>query len=281
MRPHAGRTGKAPVKYGKVSPEDFKTRYDIDTGAAAVVLADIGSSNFESGRDWFIQVFKLHRRIHILRKSAYDEANITVDLHFQGSAEELMANLKACSYNLENGKVVETKLESKSVFTEKVDRNTIRKRFTLPAVKEGTIIEYSYTINSEFPMYLRPWAFQSVNMPVLWSEYEISLPEYYQYIFLSQGYHQYHIKSSKDSRKTFSFTMDGPSAGSASNHVSVTPGVTTHRWVMKDVPPLKEESYVTTLGNHISYIEFQLSAIRFPKRPSAISWAPGRSSWKK
>lgn len=258
---------KTPVKYGKVSPEDFKARYDIDTGAAAIVLADVGSSEFESGRDWFIQVFKLHRRIHILRKSAYDKANVTIDLYFQGSNEEAVANLKACSYNLEDGKVVETKLESKAVFTEKVDRNTIRKKFTLPAVKEGTIIEYSYTINSEFPMYLRPWAFQTIDMPVLWSEYEVSLPEYYEYLFLSQGYHPFHIKNSKDSRKTFSFNIEGASSASASRHVSVTPGVTTHRWVMKDVPPLKEESYVTTLRNYISYIEFQLSAIRFPESP--------------
>ncbi|WP_126249115.1 transglutaminase domain-containing protein [Chitinophaga rhizosphaerae] len=258
---------KTPVKYGKVSPEDFKTRYDIDTGAAAVVLADVGSSEFESGRDWFIQMYKQHRRIHILRKSAYEKANISIELYMQGAAEESLSNLKACSYNLENGKVVETKLESKAVFTEKVDRNIVRKKFTLPAVKEGTIIEYSFTINSEFPTYLRPWAFQDIEMPVLWSEYEVSLPEYYEYLFLSQGYNGYHIKSSKDSRKTFSFNMKGESLASPSRHVSVTPGITTHRWVMKDVPPLKEESFVTTLKNHISYIEFQLSSIRFPETP--------------
>ncbi|WP_333865073.1 transglutaminase-like domain-containing protein, partial [Chitinophaga sp.] len=121
------------------------------------------------------------------------------------------------------------------------------------------------------PMYLRPWAFQTIDMPVLWSEYEVSLPEYYEYLFLSQGYHPFHIKNSKDSRKTFSFNVEGASSASASRacwrHVSVTPGVTTHRWVMKDVPPLKEESYVTTLRNYISYIEFQLSAIRFPESP--------------
>ncbi len=266
---------KTPVKYGKVSPEDFKARYDIDTGAAAVVIADVGSSEFESGREWFIQVFKKHRRVHILRKSAYDEANVSIDLHYQGSAEETLANLKACAYNLENGKVVETKLESKAVFTEKLSRNTIRKKFTLPAVREGTIIEYSYTINSEFPTYLRPWAFQEVSMPVLWSEYEVSLPEYYEYIFLSQGYNTFHIKNAKDGRRSFSFNMAGASSSSPSRHVSVTPGVTTHRWVMKDVPQLKEESFVTTLANHISYIEFQLSAIRFPEspvRPIMTTW---------
>lgn len=257
---------KSPVKYGKVSPEEFKTRYDLDTGAAAVVLADVGSSEFESGRDDFIQLFKHHRRIHILRKSGYEEANIDIDLYFQGAREESLSNLKASSYNLENGKVVETKLESKSVFTEKVDRNIIRKRFTLPAVREGTIIEYSYTINSEFPTYLRPWAFQTINMPVIWSEYEVSLPEYYEYLFLSQGYNSFHIKNSKDSRKSFNFTVGGSSTG-PSQSVTVTPGVTTHRWVMKDVPPLKEESFVTTLKNHISYIEFQLSAVRFPETP--------------
>lgn len=263
---------KAPASFGKVKPEDFrKAPYKIDSSASAVVIADVGSSEFESGSDDFMQVFKIYRRIHILNKSGYDEANVSIYLHINGTDEEKLLNLKAVTYNLENGKVEETKLSSKSVFTEKVDKNTTIKKFTLPAVKEGSIIEYAYTINSEFPRYLRPWAFQSTTAPVLWSEYEVMVPEYYEYIFLSQGYHPFFIKDSKDDRKTFGFSVPddgyGGYGGVRSRHISVSPGITRHRWVMKDVPALKEENYVTTLGNHISYIEFQLAAIRFPESP--------------
>lgn len=264
---------KPPASFGKIKPEDFsKAPYQIDSSASAVVIADVGSSSFESGQEDFMQVFKIYQRIHILNKNGYDRANITIPIRTEGTKEERVVNLRAVTYNLENGKVVETKLESKSVFTEKLDKTYSLKKFTLPAVKEGSIIEYTYTINSEFPRDLRSWSFQSTEAPVLWSEYEVTLPEYYEYIFLSQGYHPFHIKDSENSRKTFSFRVPendgyGGNSGTRSQNVTVSPGITRHRWVMKDVPALKEENYVTTLSNHVASIEFQLSAIRFPESP--------------
>ena len=40
---------KPPVKFGKISAADLKTKsYSIDSSAAAVIIADIGSSLFPS-----------------------------------------------------------------------------------------------------------------------------------------------------------------------------------------------------------------------------------------
>lgn len=120
---YAAGQDKSSARFGKISPEDFRTdQYKIDTGTSAVVVADIGSSAFESGNEGFIQVFKQYKRVHILNKNGYDEANLTIYLYVDGQDEERVNNLKAVTYNLENGKVVETKMESKSVFTEKRDK---------------------------------------------------------------------------------------------------------------------------------------------------------------
>jgi hypothetical protein len=97
-----------------------------------------------------------------------------------------LENLKATTYNLENGKVVETRLESSSVFKEKATSNLIYKKFSIPAVKEGSIIEFSYTINSEYLRYHRPWTFQG-EYPCLWSEYETNIPDFFSYVVLSQA----------------------------------------------------------------------------------------------
>jgi hypothetical protein len=52
---------------------------------------------------------------------------------------------------MENGKVVETKLETKaSVFKEKINKNLVIKKFTFPNIKEGSIIEYEYKLTSDF-----------------------------------------------------------------------------------------------------------------------------------
>lgn len=50
--------------------------------------------------------------------------------------------------------------------------------------------------------------------------------------------------------------------------------VYNHRWVMKDLPALKLESYTSSLKNHISKIEFQLSEMREPLKYRTImqSW---------
>ena len=87
-----------------------------------------------------------------------------------------MDKLRAVTYNLENGKVVETKLDVKSnVFKDKIDKNRVVKKFTFPNVKEGSIIEFEYTLVSDFLNNLQPWEFQGAYHR-LWSEYNLSLP---------------------------------------------------------------------------------------------------------
>ena len=66
------------------------------------------------------------------------------------NAEEQLLSLKASTYNLVDGNVIETKLDKENVFKEVQDRNHSIRKFTMPMVKEGSIIEYSYTIESDF-----------------------------------------------------------------------------------------------------------------------------------
>lgn len=259
---------KNKIKFGKISPEDFeKTRYDLDTGAHAVVIADIGSSEFEAENDHFRLVYKRHRRVKILDKTGYDAATEAVYLYKSGNDEEKLSNLKAATYNLEGGKVVETRLESKSVFTEELDENHQRRKFTLPAVKEGSIIEYSYTVYSPFTFNLQPWNFQG-EYPCLWSEYAVGIPEYFDYIFISQGYYKLESQGREDVRKSFPFRFEKTGAyGSKtgqSEYVNVSANVSMYRWIAKEVPALKDESFTTSIANHLSRIEFQLSATKYP-----------------
>jgi len=104
---------KSNVKFGKISPEDFaKKVYSIDSNANAVVIAEIGSTQFVgNNKGWFSLEFRHFRRVHLLNKNGYDEANVEIELVKDGDREEELDKLKAYTYNLENGKVVETKLE--------------------------------------------------------------------------------------------------------------------------------------------------------------------------
>ncbi|HYM95341.1 MAG TPA: DUF3857 domain-containing protein, partial [Chitinophagaceae bacterium] len=149
----ASAQDKTDIKYGKVSPEDFTTKvYSIDSNANAVVLADVGSTEIVgNSKGWFSYEFKHFRRVRILNKNGYDAANVEIPLYNSGDAEEQLNNLKAETYNLENGKVEETKLDTKSaVFKDVIDKNHLIKKFTFPNIKEGSIVEYEYKVHSDF-----------------------------------------------------------------------------------------------------------------------------------
>ena len=261
---------KSKIKFGKVTADDFKQNvYSLDSSANAFVIADIGSTEIlGNNKGSFSLEFKNYRRVHILNKNGYDIANVEIPIYTNGSAEEELKSLKAVTYNLENGKVVETKLETKSaVFKDKINKNLVIKKFTFPNIKEGSIIEYEYKLSSDFMRNLQPWSFQG-EYPCLWSEYNVSMPEFYYYVTLTQGYQPFYIRDKKDRRETYNVT-DNNTAG-ASDRTNFTAGVTDFRWVMKDVPALKEESYTSSIKNHVARIEFQLAELRHPFIPKNI-----------
>ncbi|MBS1605483.1 MAG: DUF3857 domain-containing protein [Bacteroidetes bacterium] len=254
---------KIPVKFGKLTPQDFNVRPGgPDSAADAVIVADFGTSEFEGNiKGWFTLVFKRSVRIKIINRKGFDAATVTIPLFVDGLDAEKLVSLKASTYNLEDGKVVETKLEDKAIFTNQESKHRVNKKFTFPALKEGSILEYSFTQESPFLFNLQPWAFQG-DYPCLWSEYQVDMPRFFQYVTLTQGYLAYHINKS-DSRNV-TFHMTSPGVTSRDERYTFDDEVVMHRWVMKDVPALKEEPFTTTLANYISRIEFQLVRYQFP-----------------
>ncbi|MCH5689784.1 DUF3857 domain-containing protein [Niabella sp. W65] len=169
--------GKNNFKFGKVSATDFDvTSPAIDTASNAVVLADIGSSTLEGNNKGFFSLKYTHlRRVKILNKKGMDAADISIVLYTSGNAEEKLDECKALTYNLENGDVKQTKLENSSIFKERLSKNAVVRKFTFPNVKEGSILEYTYTITSDFLTHLRPWEFQGTSWPRVYSEYTVKI----------------------------------------------------------------------------------------------------------
>ncbi|MEO6548315.1 MAG: transglutaminase domain-containing protein [Ferruginibacter sp.] len=268
---------KLNIKFGKVKPEDFDVKsLLIDSSTNAVIVADLGKSSFVANTNdrTFSLVFLEKKRIKVINKNGFDAATITIPLYVDESnkAEELQ-NVDASTYNIENGKVVETKVGKSSVFTEKHSKHWIYKKFTFPALKEGSIIEYSYEVKSDFFFNLQPWTFQA-KYPVLWSQYDAGIPEFFDYVTLTQGYQPLFINKVNHSQVSFTFVERverDPNqhiiGGTALNNFKVDGSIENHTWVMRDVPALKEEPFTTTLRNSIAKIEFQLKQIKYPNTP--------------
>ncbi len=273
MAAHA-QTGPK-IKFGKISVSDLSpTVYSLDSNASAVVLADVGSSAFEGNeKGSFKLIFKRLTRIHILNKNGYDAGEFHIPIYTDGDMEEKITNLKAVTYNLEGTKVVETKLDKEEIFKDRINKHLVIKKFTMPNLRAGSIIEVEYKMESDFIFNLQPWAFQG-GYPTLWSEYTVSMPQFYYYVTLTQGYQPYFLKETKDHIDRFTFREEGASLGTDRGATSFSAGVTDFRFAMKDVPGLHEESYTSTISNHLSRIEFQLAELRQPFEPKKVmdSW---------
>lgn len=255
---------KSNVKFGDVTPKDFEIKvYPIDSNANAVVIAEIGTSSIEGNtKGWFSIVSKRFKRVHILNKNGFDIANVSISLYSDGVDEEKLDKLKAVTYNLENGKVIETKLDTKSgLFEDKISKQRKIKKFTFPNLKEGSIIEFEYTTTSDYIRYLDPWEFQGA-YPRLWSEYNLNVPSFFYYVFLKQGYLKFDIDSRNEGSTSYNVTV--PNDAGPSEHLRVNAGYTDYRWVVKNVPALKEENFTSTVDNHIQKIDFVLVERREP-----------------
>lgn len=255
---------KMPVKFGQVTPKDLAVKkYEIDTSAHAVIIAESGYTSFEANNKMgFTLNFKCYRRVHILDKKAFDLADFNFLLYKKGETEESLEDIRAVTYNLVDGKVVASELDLKnSVYKEIINKEQYRKKFTFPNVREGSVIEIAFTIKSDFLYNLQPWNFQD-EYPCLWSEYKLSLPSFYSYLVLTKGYLPFAIQDKKD--RSESFTVINSRGMLASDRYYISANVTDFRWVMKNVPAFKEEKFTSSSRNHISRIEFQLKEALHP-----------------
>ncbi|ALD21572.1 hypothetical protein AM218_10585 [Hymenobacter sp. DG25A] len=253
-----------PIKFGKVSVADF-TPLAADSAAPAVVLCDFGVSKVVGGDDGFRLNFERTTRILIRRKAGYDWATVEVPLYHHDERTERIKTLKGTTYNLEGGKLIATKMGSESIFQDKVDKEHNSCRFTLPNVKEGSIIEFTYTVSSDFLFNLQDWQFQHT-IPVRWSEYRTLIPAYFRYKQITRGYLPFAVQEEKvvpySTQISYSVNSVAPK-----QETTISNNALSSRWVMQNVPALNEEPFITTTRDYFSSIEFELAVIQYYNQP--------------
>lgn len=213
-----------PKAFGDVSLEELELKsYEKDPAAAALVLFDKGDLEVDqfSTKGWNLN---RHIRVKILKQSAVEEwSNIKVLVPKNG-----FKNLEGSSYNLENGAIVKSELDQTSVFEKKYDKYTDEITFVLPNVKEGSVIEYSYTeVNGS--LYLPRWEFQDTD-PTLWSEYSF---------FYSSSDIVPHVRGTIPVIRE-EIKYEGK----------------YQKWVAREVPAFKEEPLMPDMDAYLSSIEF-------------------------
>ncbi len=259
---------RKPPEWGKIPREHLvMDRYAPDSDAVAVILADYGSVSFEDDLD---MVFERHTRIKILTEAGYDWATVTIPYHAEDRTQQVR-DVEARTHSAAGGDRIEIhELDKRSIFDEDIDGEWRRMRFTLPALQPGSVIEYRYKVVSTNPEYFPSWAFQS-GEPVLWSEFRAEIPEIFHYVSAFQGQLQPEVAEQEPYSREMHWTIDLEDESMFGRSHEIARASTEvrgvkRRWVMRDIPALREEPYMTTPEDFRAKIRFELAEIG---RPSA------------
>lgn len=247
------------VNFGEVSREDLEMKiYPKDSSAEAVMLFDYGRYEYSFSEDVPHVIYTIHRKIKILKKSGFGWATLKIPYHSETDVNrtELVREIKGASYNLENGSPKITELTKSSIFEEKTTATQREKKVIFPQVKEGTVIEYIYTIESPLWYFLRTWDFQQ-EIPVVWSEIRAIIPAYFDFKITSFGYNEFAVNEVKEGKERFI-----PRVSELGQDVKDP--FLDYRFAMKDLPAIKEDDYMTTIEDYRSSIDFELARTVFP-----------------
>lgn len=241
---------------GEVTIDELKEKvHPKDSSAVAAVLFKKGETRFnlDSEGNW-TTLTEIKYKIKIYKKEGLDFANKVVSYYVGGFRNETLNFRNEVTYNLVDGKIIKTKLKSDGEFKEDITEDFKSKKITMPQVKEGSIVEYSYTLKSPYITTLNDWYFQG-NIPYNHVEYDVYLPTYFKYRTVITGYEKVNIENR--SITTGSFPEQ------------------KYNYKIDNVPALKEEGSIINIDNYTTILKYELAAIEYPNQPIkniAVSW---------
>lgn len=261
---------------GKVSIAELQEKmHPKDTSAVAAVLFEKGRNFFEySQTSGFSMVREVKTRIKIYKKEGYNDwANKKIRYYIDGNAKESVTISEAITYNLIDGKIEKTKLKSDGEFDENINRYWGQKKIAMPNVKEGSVIEFQFTIRSPRIGSPRDWYFQT-SIPVNYSEYKMVVPEYFIFNSNMKGNISPKVTLEKSRKIITSSTIEKTaSAGlmktqkTSYNEDKFDYEETKTTYLTENVPAMKEEAYVNNIDNYATGLVQELSMTKYPDEP--------------
>ncbi len=254
-------------KMGQTTLDELKmTVYNQDSTATAVVLYEHANyyidvyNNYEFRTDYYF-------RIKILDKASFNLADIEISQY----KKQKVIDISGITYNLKtNGTTNETRLNKKDIFTVNERKNLILKKFTLPNIKKGSVIEYSYSILSPY-LSIDDWYFQS-EIPKIKSQFDAAILGNYKYNIRKIGYLDLDKKDNSIKKNCVYF--DGLGQGACS----------IYSFEMRNIPAFKEEDFMLSKDNYLSRISFDLksaTSFRGSTKKYATTWKEADNSIKK
>lgn len=235
-------------KHRFLEPPEFsdadlsKQKSALDENAPAEILYK--SLHFSIDNNTGNLVKKAFYRVKIYDKDkAEDWLNLEVPLYQNGSNQETLSKMKAFTYNLENGAPVATKVDKSSKYKSKESKYVSISKFAFPNVKNGSVIEYQYEVNSPF-LFIVPEILIETDTPSLYTEYVLDSPSNIAYNVNYTGF------LNPKHREVEEKTMYGVN-------------YRTYRFGYENVKGFKSEKFVNNDRNYRTKISAELHSTNF------------------
>jgi len=257
------------LSWKKIPESDLKMiTYDQDPGADAVILQEYVEISFKVWQDELRLYYDVYQRIKILTEEGKKYA--TIEIPYIGFEDyEDVSFLSGYTYNFENGVIKKKKLKLKSV--EKIDSNKIvfTKKFTMPDVQVGSVIEYKYSIASLNFIEPETFYFQK-EIPVRYSEFRANIPDFMTYKINITGYENLQTAEQEESNIGISWIYkhnDPIPSGSAYTSRDYTVPINFKfdsyytRYTMSNIPAYQQENYTDSYLNYIYSVKLNLTKV--------------------
>ena len=173
------QTQEPNLKWGKPTDEELNmTEYAADKEAKAVVLCHLTTVNYTMDLHNYLVDYHVKKRVKILKDDGKDYANISIpyiDNPKEQYGLEAIEDFKATAYNIENGKVVKTRIGREQIHKERYDEDYMLAKVAIPQVRAGTVIEYEYKLHSNVFFHIYDWDAQE-EIPVAFAQYRLEIP---------------------------------------------------------------------------------------------------------
>ncbi|WP_020526881.1 carboxypeptidase-like regulatory domain-containing protein [Flexithrix dorotheae] len=279
---------------GKITQEDLENNSVKFPNHDAVILFDKGIIRYDIvDSDGLVKlVIEKTRRIKIQTQEGVKHGNIKIKFPKNARINYVKAN----TYNLDlNDNISRNKIKKRDIVTDFTNRyenergkfkyalnedtTVAYKILTMPEVRVGSIIEYTYELIYDDYENLIPWFFQN-KLPTEYSELELLIPHFYEYKTDLQGLYPAHqiIKESVSQNisgnirmaaiaefANWDYMQMGYSNWMNTNtapryngqNINYQQAVSTLRtvFILKDLPPIPENPGI----NQVSKLTFNLS----------------------
>ena len=248
------------TKFGKVSKEEVEMlEYPLDTAATAVMLYDKRSIMVDlNGSGDFMQTIDRHMRIKILKEDGLDWGDFELLRYVGTSNREDITGIEVITYNLDDGKVVSTKMDKDFIYEDEYSSDYRKVSFYAQDVKVGSVIEVKYKLRSTIYWSIQDLYFQRT-IPVNLSESEVRIPGMFTFHKKLRGSH--HVDYASD--------IEHRALGSYQYEIGVD------KFVAVDIPAFKYEPYIYYPEQYFSAVSYDIRTLSIPPsvyREYSVTW---------